>query len=435
MERVAESPEGVRDPPPGREALREALRSSETIKAAGLAAATLAGNAISLLFTIVFARLLGEDYASLAVLVAAFLILAIGGSALQVAAARETALGNLGGPDEIAATLSGWLRHLALFTAALTIGSVLLRDPIAHVIGSPDDAWAAAAVVPTGCLWLALSLQRGVLQGLHSYTPVGASIVVEASGRLIGGLILVLAGAGVTGAYLGTPIAMVVTMIVLEVVIRRRVGPPPDSHEARTLRALIAEAWVPIAALTLLAILQNVDVIVMKHLSEESRAASYAAATVAAKLVIWVAIGIGLYLLPEATRRGAAGEDARGVLLRALGVMAIVAVPALLIFAVAPKLLLTIAFGSGFTEASGALIVLGGAMTLLAAGYLAVQYLLALRHVAFVWVLIAAAVAEPFVLAGPDLSLVGFAAVVLAVQAFAAAGVLGLALRTRTLAR
>jgi len=41
---------------------------SETAKAAGLAAATLAGNAIQLIFTIAFTRILGvTDYGSLAV--------------------------------------------------------------------------------------------------------------------------------------------------------------------------------------------------------------------------------------------------------------------------------------------------------------------------------------------------------------------------------
>ena len=37
-------------------------------------------------------------------------------------------------------------------------------------------------------------------------------------------------------------------------------------------------------------------------------AGAYAAAAVAAKAVVWVAIGIGLYLLPEATRAARHGR-------------------------------------------------------------------------------------------------------------------------------
>ena len=74
--------------------LREVLARSETLKAVGMAAATMANNALALIFTVLFARLLGaEDYGSLAALVSTFVILAVPGSALQVAVAREIALG------------------------------------------------------------------------------------------------------------------------------------------------------------------------------------------------------------------------------------------------------------------------------------------------------------------------------------------------------
>ena len=67
------------------------------LKAVGLAAATMANNALAMIFTVLFARLLGaEDYGSLAALVSTFVILSVPGSALQVAVARESALGRLG---------------------------------------------------------------------------------------------------------------------------------------------------------------------------------------------------------------------------------------------------------------------------------------------------------------------------------------------------
>ena len=50
--------------------LREVLARSETLKAVGMAAATMANNALAVIFTVLFARLLGaEDYGSLAALV------------------------------------------------------------------------------------------------------------------------------------------------------------------------------------------------------------------------------------------------------------------------------------------------------------------------------------------------------------------------------
>lgn len=414
--------------------IRGALRSPQTGTAAGLAAATLANNAIQVVFTIVFTRILGADgYGALAALIAALLVLIVTGQSIQAAAARETALGHLGDAAGIHATMSSWARHLGLATLVAAVVSILLRDPIAHVVGVPEHPWAAAAILPSGVIWTLLSLQRGVMQGLHAFKPVGGSIIAEGVGRIVWALALVAAGAGVTGAFIGTPLAFIVPSVALFVLLRRRVGAAMHG-QAHRVRELVAGGWVAIGGLVLLALLQNVDLIVAKHVFDDDRAGAYAAASVAAKSVVFIAIGVGLHLLPEATRRLSVGEDPRGALLRALGVLSVVAVPSVAIFAAVPGLVLRVGFGSEFEQASGALAFLGAAMTLLAISYLTVQYLLALHEPRFLWVLGALAIAEPFVLAAGDFGLAGFAAVVLGVQALAAAAVLALALRSRALA-
>ncbi len=188
-------------------------------------------------------------------------------------------------------------------------------------MGVPEHPLAAAAILPTGVLWLLLSLQRGALQGMHAYRPVGLSLVLEAMGRLVCGLFLVALGAEVTGAFLGTPLAFALTAVWLTWEIRRRLGGANGAKTARTLRSLLAGAWAPIGGLALLALLQNIDVIVVKHQIGGDTAGSYAAAAVAAKAVVWVAIGIALHLLPEATRtrgrRAGSAARAQAVLRRA----------------------------------------------------------------------------------------------------------------------
>ena len=421
-------------PPRARRRLRAALGRSESGKAAALAAATAANNAIQLVFTLVFTRLLGASgYGTLAALISAFLVLMVAGQSVQAAAAREAALDRLGRPDALRATLRAWMRRLLLALVAIATASALLREPLAALIGVDEAPWAAAAIPPAGVLWMLLSLQRGALQGLRAYAPVGASIVLEALGRLACALLLFAAGLGVTGALLGTPLAFVLVAIGLERAIHRRLGPLQATRRPlRSLRSLAGGGWAPILGLLLLAALQNVDVIVAKHEMSGTIAGGYAAAAVAAKSVVWVAIGIGLHLLPEATRRAAAGHDPRAVLLRALALLAAVAAPALLVFAAVPGPLLRLAFGAGLAHASGALALLGGAMTLLAAAYLAVQYLVALGNTRFLWVLAVLALAEPVLLSASADGVVAFAAVVLGVQCAAAAGVLALGLRART---
>lgn len=413
--------------------LRRGLRQSESVKAGGLAAATLLSNGIQLVFTVVFTRLLGADgYGSLAALVSTFLILMVGGQAIQVAAARETALHHLGDGSRLAATLSGWTRQLLIAFVVVTALSLAFQQPLAHLVGVPEHPLAAAAILPTGVLWLLLSLQRGALQGMHAFFPVGTSLVLEAFGRLLCGLVLVLAGAEVTGAFLGTPLAFALTAVWLGWEIHKRLGGTANAKTARTLRSLLAGAWAPIGGLALLAVLQNVDVIVVKHQIGGDAAGSYAAAAVAAKAVVWVAIGIALHLLPEATRRAAAGLDPLPVLRRSFVILAIIAVPALAIFAVASEPLMRIAFGADLTQASGALPVLGLAMSVLAVAYLTVQYMLALGRTSFLWVLGVVALVEPFLLSLGTFTVVSYAVMVLVLQCVAALGVLVLGLRARS---
>jgi len=183
----------------------------------------------------------------------------------------------------------------------------------------------------------------------------------------------------------------------------------------------VRRAWVPIGGLIVIAVLQNIDIIAAKHrLPGKELQSSYAATAVAAKVLIWVAIGASLYLVPEVSRRGAEGKPTRPVLFRALGIVLVCAVPVLLIFAVAAEPLLKIAFGANRTAASDSLIVLGVAFTILACTYLAIQYMLAQKRASFLLPVGLVAVAEPILLLNASTKPASFAAVVLGVQAAAA---------------
>jgi O-antigen/teichoic acid export membrane protein len=413
------------------------LRGSETAKAAGLAGAMIVNNVIALGSTVVFARLL-SDYGSLAALISYFLILSVVGQALQVATAREGVLGHLGVGAGLVATVRRWTISLLVGTVVVTVVSILLRDPIAQAVGVKHDQWAAAIGLPAAVLWLELSILRGVLQGVGDYKGVGLSLIGEQAARLVMGAALAAGGLGVTGAYLGTPLSFIAMCIFCAMRLRKHVeqvtGEPLGAvtsapAAALTLWTHVKRAWAPIAGLIVIAVLQNIDIIAAKHRFGTDLASSYGATAVAAKVVIWVAIGAGFYLVPEVSRRRAAGEDTRPILFRALAIIAVCAVPCLLIFALEPRLLLKLAFGPKRVGASDSLFVLGTAFTVLAATYLAIQYMLALKRTWFLIVVGAVAIAEPILLLNASRRPAGFATVVLAIQAVGALLAFGLALR------
>ena len=152
-----------------------------------MGAAVIAQNVLALVFTIIFARILGATgYGSLAVLVSAYIILMVPGSALQIAVARELSGERASGVANVGAGVRGWLVRLAI--AAVVVGLVAI--PFRSVIGAiinVDDLWGAAAIPLTAMLWVILCVERGVLQGFQRYRPVALSIVGEASSRIVFG--------------------------------------------------------------------------------------------------------------------------------------------------------------------------------------------------------------------------------------------------------
>ena len=402
------------------------LARTDTGRAAGLAASVIAGNVIALAFTVVFARVLGaSDYGSLAALLSAFIILMVPGSALQIAVARDVSTAAASGQANAGAGVRRWLGHLLIATVVVALLAIPLRHVLAAVL-NVDEAWAAAAVPVTAMLWMVVSVERGALQGLQRYRLVAWSIISEAGARLGFALLLVGMGLDVTGAFLGSVLGLVAVGLLLAVPLFRQV---PHGEGAR-LRDLLAGAWVPVIGLMLLFALQELHVIVVKHEADADAAGSYAVAAVAAKAIIWVAVGLGMYLLPEAARRVRGGEDARPILLRTLALIAAAAVPMVLIYAVAAEPLLGAVFGDDLTGAAGALPWLGLAMALLACAYLAVQYLLAIGKRSFIGVLAAAAAVEVLALLVVGANLTSIALALFGLQLLCAGCMLVLSLRT-----
>jgi len=401
-----------------------ALAQSDFGRAGGLAAAVIVSNVIALVFTVVFARLLGAGgYGSLAALLSAFIILMVPGSALQIAVAREISAAGAGG----GAGVRHWISRIALGAVLIAIAAVALRDVLGAIL-NVDQVWAAAAVPVCAFLWMIVSVERGALQGYRRYRVVAGSIIGEAFARLSFGVMLVLAGLDVTGAFLATPLALAAIALLLARPLAQEL---PERHDRRPLLDLLAGAWIPVIGLTLLFALQEVHVIVVKHEVSDELAGSYGVAAVAAKAIIWVAVGLGMYLLPEAARRSHEGIDPRPVLMRTLTLIALAALPMVALYAVAAEPLLRTVFGPDLTGAADALPWLGLAMALLACAYLSVQYLLALGRSSFIWVLAVAAALEIGLLAFVGANLTEVAIVLFGLQLFCAVTILTLSLRAR----
>jgi O-antigen/teichoic acid export membrane protein len=231
---------------------------------------------------------------------------------------------------------------------------------------------------------------------------------------------LIAAGLGVEGAALG----LVAAMLMSEADARRsahRLYPLVRGPSvAGTRSGLASDAVAALSALGMLAALQSLDVVIIGR-DAPHQSGAYAAVSVTSKSLVYAALVLSAYLLPEAAVLRHTGQRAHRQLVVALG---IVAVPAVLLFTVAllgARPFIRLVFGAKLATAAPALTPLVAAMACLAATVLFTHYLLAVGSRAIVGLLAVGLVGATALLAAAHGHPVATARADLAAQAALAA--------------
>jgi O-antigen/teichoic acid export membrane protein len=389
-------------------------------RAGPLAFAGVAANAANVLVTVAIAHLLSSrDYGSLGQLLVLFLLLSMPGSALLVAVVRRvTAWSMAGQADRIKPWVSKVRRWGFVGLGLLAVAAWLSRSGLASLLSLPSPDGVAEFLIAGGA-WGLLSFERGLIQADRNYTGLAWNLCVEAGVRTSLTVVLVAAGLGVEGAGLALMAAMAAAIgharwaEVRDRPLRQPpaaeprepetdAGPPvlpaevpaspggwPDGgdevrpaasletiHDAGVKgRHLAIDLVAALLALFFLACLQGLDVEIVGRDAPGS-VGSYNAISVASKAVVFLAIVLSGYLLPEAVVRWRRGGNA----LRQLGVaLALVAAPVIVLVvlaAAAPDEMLRILFGPDKVGAAPAFATLALAMGCLAASTLFTYYLL-----------------------------------------------------------
>ncbi len=414
---LAEGPEA-----PARPGWRAGLWDAGPLALAGVAA-----NGASLLVTLVLARLLAaRGYGALNQLIGVFFVVATPGSAVLVAVVRRVTAWS-GPPGGVVRWGAGVHRRgtwgLVLFAALVLVAG----SPAASLLGRHDALGFDAAAV-AGAVWVLLCVDRGLLQAHREYRVLSGNLLLEGGARTVFMISFGAAGLGVGGVAAGVLAAELCTAAHARFVADRawRAHGAHGAHGAdgahgaavagrdRPTRAALAaglRTWLGIrrrarphardgavrrdlvgavVALAAVAVLQNVDVIVVGR--EAPRAAgAYAAVSVSSKALVFVAVAVAGYLLPEAAISWRAGRHALRQLFVTLSVLAAPALALVAVAAAVPRLFLSAAFSSRYVSAAGAFLPLALAMVCLSVTVVVTMYLLGVGDRLFVVTLVGAA--------------------------------------------
>ena len=372
---------------------------SGIMQAGPLALAGVLVNGINVLVTILVARALTtRGYGLLNQLTGIFLIISMPGSAIIVAIVRRVTMWTTAGE---AHRIRDWARRLHTQGTLITVSFFILMV----IVGQ----WAAALLNQPNAV---LSLDRGLLQAHRDYRMLAINLVVEGAARTIGIVAFVAAGTGASGVAVGVLIAEIVTAIHARVAADRawdhdaRVAPEggaarhvarlalhpmatmkvwlrhlerdPHMVAPRDLKVEMAlDLFVALAALAMLALLQNIDVIVLGR-DNPAMSGSYAAVSVASKAIVYGAVVLGSYLLPEAAIRWREGGHALRQTAVAVLLLGIPASALLIVSEFFPSFLLRLVFSPRYLGAQAAFAPLVGAMVCLSLTVILTMYLLAI---------------------------------------------------------
>ncbi len=392
---------------PGVESMRAGL-----LQAGPLAIAGVVANGASVVLTIALARLLSpHSYGVLNQLTGLYLILSMPGSAVVVAVVRRVTMWHEDGSGHLVRRWAGRVhRQATMLVLAWAIVVFVGRHDVAVVLNQQSGI-GISAILAAAAFFVLLSLDRGLLQAHRSYKSLAVNLLVEAGVRVVAVVVLVAAGYGPSGAAVGVLIGEVVATAHARYAAVRvwsaghgprvwvmtgwvaAVRPDPvlegDSTERRTVTLDLVVASI---ALSMVAVLQNVDVLVVGR-DNPTHSGAYAAVSVTSKAIVFGAVVLGGYLLPEAAIRWRQGGHALRQLAVVLVLLAIPSAFLLAVALVAPEVLLQLVFHHAYTAASDALAPLVLAMILLSVSVVLTMYLLAVGRRWVAGVLVGGAVA------------------------------------------
>jgi len=345
--------------------------------------AVVVANALNAVFQIALARILDpEEYSLLVALVVITLIAAVPPLAFQASVAREVAVALAEErPGLAGAAIRDTVRGLVPWALGILLLGALAY-PLLAAAGR-GDAGATFATAATISAALVIPAVWGGLQGARLFVILGIAHLTFAATRLGAGVGIGLAGGDAGAVMAGVAGATAVTL-ALTVIPLRDLWNAAARSGARRLATLPNAAAA--TGLTLLTALASVDVLVAKLVFPPSTAGAYGVASVGARVLLLLPIGVTTVLFPRvATLRDRARE--RRHLLAGLAVVAALGAIATAILWVFADPIVTKVFGEKYAAAVPWLGPLSLAMALYALATVYMYHFLSLARTRFALVL------------------------------------------------
>src|SRR5437588_8340855 len=302
----------------GRDAsLAAAARSSEVLRARFLSGSMImlvssaVVGGINLLYNLLIARWLGAvEFGHAAAVYTLLMLLSSVTLAFQLVCSKFVAQS-----ESLEAKAGVYVSlHRRAWQIGVVIGFLLIwaSGAVANYLNLPNRTYIILLGIGSA-LYIPLGVRRGVLQGMYDFRRLAENFVVEVLVKLVGALVLMAAGLGVTG---------VIAAVTLSLGVAYLLAVPQKTLRVAAKADLPASFWEGMQATVFFigqVIINNVDIVLVKHFFSATEAGVYAAVALVGRVVYMLSWSVVSGMFPFSARVSRTQErDGRAVLSTAL---------------------------------------------------------------------------------------------------------------------
>jgi len=213
--------------------------------------------------------------------------------------------------DEKAAIFAGL--HMRGWLAGIGIGLLLFlfNHALTRYLNLPDPVLISLLAAGTA-FYIPLGVRRGYVQGVHAFGPLAINFMLEGLVRLGGAYVLIELGLGVKGAVLASVAAVIASYFLAY--------PSPGLESLGSPRVLISfrEGLQAIVFFSGQVIINNFDIVLVKHFFASEQAGIYAAVSLVGRLINMCAWSVVNTMFPVSASAHSSDREARPVLFMSL---------------------------------------------------------------------------------------------------------------------
>lgn len=233
--------------------------------------------------------------------------------------------------------------HLRAWVAGIAIGFLLFlfNRVITDYLNLPDPVLISLLALGMA-FYIPLGVRRGYIQGVHAFSSLAVNFMLEGVVRLGGAYLLITLGLGVKGAVLASVIAVIASYFLAR---------PSPGWKALTLHGIPIAFGEGVQAIVFFSgqvVINNFDIVLVKHFFAPEQAGIYAAVSLVGRLVNMCAWSVVNTMFPVSAAARQSDREARPVLFMSLGLVFLILSVLILGLWAIPSFLWRTLFGAHF---------------------------------------------------------------------------------------